>query len=278
MDFIWCLVLGIYQKGCEMTQLICAMQGDTTQKAKKIYNATAGWIDVYKIGIDIFTHTGTQVIHYFTQKGEKIFLDLKFCDIPTVVARAVETVAKINVSMFTIHTMGGAEMMKLCAEHLADFCVKKHIKPRPLILGVTILTSISEQEFAYLWQMPGKGKLTAQITRLAALAKKSGIDGVVCSVHEVASIKQECGNDFLTVVPGIRVTPPESEIIAERKKLKNSDERIKLLHEDQQRFDTPEHAARVGADYIVVGRPIIRAFDPVAVIEKIRQEIKQGSK
>lgn len=261
-----------------MTKLICALQGDSSQKAKKTYHATAGWVDVYKIGIDLFTHSGTQLVNYFTGKDEKVFLDLKFCDIPTVVARAVETCARLEVSMFTIHTMGGTEMMKLCAEHLADFCVKKHIKPRPLILGVTILTSISEAEFSNLFPRKEKTALTSQISHLAYLAKKSGIDGVVCSVHEVEAIKKECGRDFLTVVPGIRVTPPESEIIAERKKLKNHDERAKLLHEDQQRFDSPEHAARAGADYIVVGRPIIRAFDPIAVIEKIRQELRQGSK
>lgn len=261
-----------------MTQLICALQGDSAQKAKKTYNATAGWIDVYKIGIDLFTHSGTQLVNFFLGKDEKVFLDLKFCDIPTVVARAAETCGRLQVAMFTIHAMGGTEMMKLCVEHLAEFCAKKHIKPRPLVLGVTILTSISDQEFAGLFPTREKIKLSSQINRLAYLAKKSGIDGVVCSVHEVASIKKECGKNFLTVVPGIRVTPPESEIIAEKKKLKSQDERAKLLHEDQQRFDTPEAAARAGADYIVVGRPIIRAFDPLAVIEKIRQELKQGSK
>ncbi|MBS4015949.1 MAG: orotidine-5'-phosphate decarboxylase [Candidatus Latescibacteria bacterium] len=261
-----------------MTQLICALQGDSSQKAKKTYNATAGWIDVYKIGIDLFTHSGTQLVNNLIRKGEKIFLDLKFCDIPTVVARAVETCARLKVAMFTIHIMGGPEMMKLCVEHLADFCAKKHIKPRPLVLGVTILTSISEPEYASIFPIKEQIKLSAQINHLAYLAKKSGVDGVVCSVHEVASIKKECGKNFLTVVPGIRVTLPESEIIAERKKLKNQDERARLLHEDQQRFDSPEAAARAGADYIVVGRPIIRAFDPVAVIEKIRHELKQGSK
>lgn len=261
-----------------MTQLICAVQCDTAQKAKKIFRATTGWIDVYKIGIDLFTHSGTQLVNYFINKGEKVFLDLKFCDIPTVVARAVETCARLEVSMFTIHTMGGSEMMKLCAEHLAEFCTKKRIKKRPLVLGVTILTSISNTEFANLWPDKAKVKLTSQISHLAELAKKSGLDGVVCSVHEVAQIKKICGKDFITVVPGIRVAPPESEIIAEKKKLKNHDERAKLLHEDQQRFDSPEHAAQVGADYIVVGRPIIRAFDPLAMIEKIRQELKQGSR
>jgi orotidine-5'-phosphate decarboxylase len=253
-----------------MTQLILAVQGDSAQKAKRIYKKTAGWVDVYKIGIDLYTHSGTRLVSYFTDQDAKVFLDLKFADIPTVVARAIETCAKLKVSMFTIHTMGGIEMMKMCAEHLNEFCIKKHIKPRPLILGVTILTSISDQEFSTLWGKEDKVNLSSHITRLASLAKKSGIDGVVCSVHEVAAIKKECGKDFLTVVPGIRVKLPENE-------QSESLEGTKVLHDDQARFDTPEAAARLGADYIVVGRPIIRALDPVAVIEKIREDIKKGS-
>lgn len=251
-----------------MTQLILAVQGDSAQKAKRIYKATVGWVDVYKIGIDLYTHSGTRLINYFTDQGAKVFLDLKFADIPTVVARAIETCAKLKVTMFTIHTMGGIEMMKMCADHLNEFCIKKHIKPRPMIMGVTILTSISDAEFQKIWGSESKNKMSSQILRLASLAKTSGLDGVVCSAHEVTSIKKELGKNFLVVVPGIRVILPESEIF----------EGSKILNDDQQRFDTPEAAARAGADYIVVGRPIIKALDPVAVIEKIHEDIKKGSK
>lgn len=255
-----------------MTQLILAVQGDSAQKAKHIYELTKGWADVYKIGIDLFTHSGTRLISYFIDDGAKVFLDLKFCDIPSVVTRAAETCAKLKVSMFTIHTMGGFEMMKTLADHLDEFCTKKHIKPRPLILGVTILTSISDAEFALLWGTKGKVDMPSHITRLASLAKKAGLDGVVCSAHEITAIKKECGKNFLTVVPGIRVTPPESEMAMK------AEAKVKMIHDDQARIDTPESAARLGADYIVVGRPIIQAFDPVAVIEKIREDIKKGSK
>jgi orotidine-5'-phosphate decarboxylase len=251
-----------------MTKLILAVQGDSAQKAKKMYKATAGWIDVYKIGIDLFTHSGTRLLTHFTNQDAKVFLDLKFCDIPTVVARASEICAKFKVTMFTIHTMGGFEMMKMCAEHLNEFCIKKHIKPRPLILGVTILTSVSEQEFARLWGTHGKTDLSSHITRLARLAKDAGLDGVICSAHEITAIKKECGKDFLTIVPGIRVIETGAEAL----------EGSKVIHDDQARSDTPEAASRLGADYIVVGRPIIRALDPIAVIEKIREDIKKGSK
>jgi len=254
-----------------MTQLILAVQGDSAQKAKRIHKATEGWVDVYKIGIDLFAHSGTRLINYFNDQEAKVFLDLKFCDIPTVVARAIESCAKLKVAMFTIHTMGGIEMMKMCVDHLNEFCIKKHIKQKPLIFGVTILTSISENEFETLWGNNTKVNMASHIVRLAALAKKSGLDGVVCSVKEIAAIKKECGKNFLTVVPGIRVTPPAN---AEAEGL----EGINVINDDQARVDTPETASRLGADYIVVGRPIIRALDPVAVIEKIKEDIKKGNK
>jgi orotidine-5'-phosphate decarboxylase len=253
-----------------MTQLILAVQGDSAQKAKRIYKATEGWVDVYKIGIDLFTHSGTRLINYFSDQEAKVFLDLKFCDIPTVVARALESSAKLKVAMFTIHTMGGIEMMKMCADHLNEFCVKKHIKQKPLIFGVTILTSISENEFGTLWGNNTKVNMVSHIVRLAGLAKKCGLDGVVCSVKEISAIKKECGKNFLTVVPGIRIITPTN---AEAEGL----EGINVINDDQARADTPEMASRLGADYIVVGRPIIRALDPVAVIEKIREDIKKGA-
>jgi orotidine-5'-phosphate decarboxylase len=254
-----------------MTQLILAIQGDSAQKAKRIYKATEGWIDIYKIGIDLFTHSGTRLITYFTNQDAKVFLDLKFCDIPTVVARACEICAKFKVTMFTIHTMGGIEMMRMCAEHLNEFCSKKRIKPRPLILGVTILTSVSNQEFAKLWGTKSKIDMSSHITRLAGLAKDAGLDGVICSAHEITAIKKECGSNFLTVVPGIRVIQPSE---TENEALEGA----KVINDDQARSDTPESASRLDADYIVVGRPIIRALDPIAVIEKIQEDIKKGSK
>ncbi|MEO0074506.1 MAG: orotidine-5'-phosphate decarboxylase [candidate division WOR-3 bacterium] len=256
-----------------MTQLVCALQCDTAQKAKKIYAKTKGWVDVYKIGIDLFVHSGMRLVNQFIKAGEEIFLDLKLCDIPTVVSRTAETIAKAKVKMFTIHTMGGYEMMKLCREHLLEYCEKKHIKKRPLIIGVTILTSISELDFSNLWNTKNM-ELSSHILRLASLAKKAGIDGVVCSAHEIKMIKKECGPDFLTIVPGIRLSSPKTDL--DKKPLQADEERTKLLIEDQKRAASAEQAARFGADYIVVGRPILRAEDPISVIEQIQTEIKKG--
>jgi orotidine-5'-phosphate decarboxylase len=246
-----------------MTKIILAVQAETLQKAKKIYRRTQGWVDVYKIGIDLFTHSGVSSLNFFVKQKEEVFLDLKFCDIPSIVAKALLSGAKLGARMFTIHVMGGKEMMKRAKEALDEFARKKHLKTRPLIFGVTILTSIAQDEFQILW---GKKDLTKEVLYLATLAKDAGLDGVVCSAHEVALIKRECGKDFLTVVPGIRVTLPETEII-ERRKV--------IVSDDQSRYETPIFAAQAGADYIVVGRQVINAIDPIAVLEKIRNELKR---
>ncbi|MCS7258331.1 MAG: orotidine-5'-phosphate decarboxylase [candidate division WOR-3 bacterium] len=249
-----------------MTKLILALQADTLQKAKKIYQKTKGWIDVYKVGIDLFTRTGPSIVNYLVRNNkEEVFLDLKFCDIPSIVSKAVLNSIRLGISMLTIHTTGGVEMMKKTSETVKEYCAKHHLKKSPLILGVTILTSISEKEFGYLWTKRTSRNLASQVLHLAYLAKKAGLDGVVASAHEVKAIKKECGPEFIVVVPGIRISPPETEIIEETKK---------ITHDDQVRFETPSYAAKNGADYIVVGRPIIQAIDPIAVIKKIHDELK----
>lgn len=248
-----------------MTKLILALQGDSAARAKSMFKQTEGWIDVYKIGIDLFTHTGNRLVKYFINHEAKVFLDLKFCDIPSVVAKASEICARLRVSMFTIHTMGGFEMMKMCADSLKEFCYKKRIKSRPLILGVTILTSISNKAFNQLWGTK-KTDIKVHVARLAQLAKSAGLDGVICAGHEITAIKKKCGKDFLTVVPGIRIPTSTEE----------TQEGTKVVNDDQSRAFTPAEASRAGADYIVVGRPIIRAPDPIAVIEKIREDIEKG--
>ncbi|MEO0092474.1 MAG: orotidine-5'-phosphate decarboxylase [candidate division WOR-3 bacterium] len=251
-----------------MTKLILAVQADTTQKAKKIISATEGWIDIYKIGIDLYTHAGSRLIDYLLRRDAKVFLDLKFCDIPSIVATSAEVCIRLGVSMFTIHTMGGEAMMKQTVEHVKEYCIKKRIKQPPLIIGVTILTSISEKEFKNLWHTKSKAGILGQVVKLAYLAKKCGLDGVVCATWEIEAIKKECGKDFITVVPGIRI-PPSMLSQEERE-----NELQKITNDDQSRIATPADAAKLGADYIVIGRPIIRALDKITLIEKILEELK----
>ncbi len=254
-----------------MTKLILAVQADTTQKAKKIFSATEGWIDLYKIGIDLYTHAGSRLIDYFLRREAKVFLDLKFCDIPSIVATSAEVCARLGVSMFTVHTMGGEGMMRQTIERLKEYCAKKRIRQPPLVIGVTILTSISQREFQNLWHTKSKSGILGQVVRLAGLAKKCGLDGVVCSVWEIEAIKKECGKDFITVVPGIRI--PASMLSEEERE----NELQKITQDDQSRIATPADAAKLGADYIVVGRPILRALDKIRLIENILQELKSHS-
>ncbi|MEO0071899.1 MAG: orotidine-5'-phosphate decarboxylase [candidate division WOR-3 bacterium] len=248
-----------------MTKLILALQADNIHQAKKIYRRTQSFVDVYKIGIDLYTKTGPSIIKYLVKAQEEVFLDLKFCDIPSVVSKALLSSLQLGVSMITIHTTGGIEMMKMAADTLREFSEKYRLEKRPIILGVTILTSISPKALAILWGKKSMRNLTAEVCRLAYLAKKAGLDGVVASAHEIKAIKKKCGGDFIVVVPGIRLVPQET---------KTAEGAKKLATDDQVRFETPRYAAQNGADYIVVGRPIIQALDPVAVIKRIREELK----
>lgn len=241
-----------------MTQLILAVNVDSLPKAKRLYRRTQGWVDVYKVGIDLFVRTGTRSVKLFTDLEAKIFLDLKFHDIPSVVAQSALAVTKMGVDMFTIHTTGGVQMMRETVETVHEFCSKKRLKKRPLILGVTVLTSLDEKSLAVVSGHKKLVPVSKRVVELALLAKKVGLDGVVASAREVAEIKKACGKEFIVVCPGIRL--PEEAPVAGIK--------------DQLRVVTPGEAARHGADYIVLGRPIIQALDPVTILEQIKKEIE----
>jgi orotidine-5'-phosphate decarboxylase len=240
-----------------MTQLILAVNVDSLPKAKRVYRHTQGWIDVYKIGIDLFARTGPRVVKLFTDTDARVFLDLKFCDIPSVVAQAALTVVKMGVDMFTIHTTGGMQMMRETAKTVHEFCDKKRLKKRPMILGVTILTSLDEKSLAVVSGHKKPLPVRDRVVALAKLAQKAGLDGVIASAHEVLDIKKACGKDFIVVCPGIRL----------------QEEAPVTVINDQARVVSPAEAAQRGADYIVLGRPIIQALDPVSVLEQIRKEI-----
>jgi|UniRef100_A0A7C6A940 orotidine-5'-phosphate decarboxylase len=241
-----------------MTQLILAVNVDSLPKAKRLYRRTQGWIDVYKVGIDLFCRTGTRAVKLFTDLDARVFLDLKFNDIPSVVAQSALAVTKMGVDMFTIHTTGGVQMMRETVETVHEFCNKKRLKKRPLILGVTVLTSLDEKSLAVVSGHKKPVPVLDRVVELALLAKKVGLDGVVASALEVTEIKKACGKDFIVVCPGIRL-PEEAPVSG-----------IK----DQLRVVTPGEAARRGADYIVLGRPIIQALDPVTILEQVKKEIE----
>lgn len=194
-----------------------------------------------KVGSEMFTALGPDFIQDLAGRGYKIFLDLKFHDIPNTVAQACMSAAKLGVWMINVHASGGLAMMKAAVAAL-DSCEES----RPLLIAVTVLTSMDSSE------LPAIGvehSAEQQVSRLAMLAKQAGLDGVVCSAHEVPLVKQQCGEEFLTVTPGIRL--PGDAL------------------DDQSRVMTPEQAVKLGSDYLVIGRPITRAPDPAKTVQSI---------
>lgn len=199
-----------------------------------------------KVGKELFTRAGPEVLRELKARGFDIFLDLKYHDIPNTVAQAVLAAAETGVWMINVHASGGSKMMMAAKEILSELPEET----RPLLIAVTVLTSMSQQELNSLGIV---GSLEDQVIRLASLARKSGLDGVVCSALEASQIKQTCGDGFLTVTPGIR---PAGAAL-----------------NDQARVMTPTQAIQAGADYLVVGRPITAADRPMDVVKEILREI-----
>lgn len=197
-----------------------------------------------KVGFELFTAAGPSVVEALVQKGFDVFLDLKFHDIPNTVAAACASAACLGVWMVNVHASGGRRMLVAAREALEKSAT------RPLLIGVTVLTSQSAQD---LEEIGLDGSPETQVLRLARLARESGLDGVVCSAREAPRLRSDAGSDFILVTPGIR---PSGSARA-----------------DQERVTTPAEAARLGADYLVVGRPITQAPDPVAVLAGIGREL-----
>ena len=213
-------------------------------RALAIAKAVKPHVGGLKVGLEFISALGPDAVRRIVEVGLPVFADTKFHDIPNTVAGAARAVALLGVRMFNVHAAGGEVMMRAAAEAIAD------VHPRPLLIAVTVLTSLDDAALASVGQ---RGPSVAQVERLAALAQASGLDGVVCSAHEIAPVRKVCGPDFLTVVPGIR--PAGSAV------------------EDQRRVMTPEEALAAGADILVIGRPITAAQDPAKAAQSIAQEL-----
>jgi orotidine-5'-phosphate decarboxylase len=200
-----------------------------------------------KIGKELFTAAGPPLVGTLVERGFEIFLDLKFHDIPTTVARACSAAAKLGVWMINVHALGGGTMIAAARDALDA------LQDRPLLIAVTILTSMNTDD---LREVGISASPDEAASRLAGLAKKSGADGIVCSAHEAGSIRAQFGEAFLRVTPGIRL--PENDA------------------DDQKRIMTPSQAVQRGASYIVIGRPVTRADDPAAVLRRIGTELQQS--
>ena len=231
-------------------RLILALDMPEHVYALEIVDKYSDYINIFKVGLELFTSCGPRIVEDIKKKGKKVFLDLKFHDIPNTVSKAALAAMKLGVYMFNLHASGGLEMMKRCKDSVVEVCLKENID-RPKILAVTVLTSLSREILRD--ELGIQYGLRTHVSHLSALALKAGLDGVVASAREVEIIRNHCGKGFLIVTPGIRPswTPPD----------------------DQKRTMTPKDAIREGADYLVIGRAVLQQPDPLKAIELITLEI-----
>jgi orotidine-5'-phosphate decarboxylase len=225
----------VVEKMSTKDPLILALDVDSLKEARRFVKLLKNEITFYKVGAVLFTAAGPSVVRMIHDEGGKVFLDLKYHDIPNTVAKACEA-AELGIFMLDLHANGGKEMLKA-----ASAVIKKAEKP-PLLVGVTVLTSRSADR-----------SVSREVVRLAALCQDSGLNGVVCSPQEIEMVRSRCGKKFVIVTPGIR--PAGSP-----------------YKDDQKRVATPSGALRSGADYIVVGRPILTASDPRKLAQAILEE------
>jgi orotidine-5'-phosphate decarboxylase len=231
-------------------RVILALDISEYEYAVEIIDKLSNYIDIFKVGLELYTSAGPGIIDELHKRGKKVFLDLKFHDIPNTVSRAGIAAARLGVYMFTVHASGGYDMMKQCMDDVVRVCLKENIS-RPRVIGVTVLTSISKESLRN--EVGIQHSLNTHVRHLAGLSLKAGLDGVVSSAHEAARIRGQCGSGFLIVTPGIR---PSSAPV-----------------EDQKRTMTPKKAIQEGADYLVMGRAILGEKDPVKTLELITKEI-----
>jgi len=233
-----------------MDQLLVALDVDTVADARALADRLRGVAGGFKIGSRLFTSEGPGIVEELAGRGDRVFLDLKFHDIPTTVAGAVAAATRLGVWMLNVHASGGGTMMR-AARDAAQQEAARTSRPVPLVIAVTMLTSLDQQALTDIGLTEA---MSAQVGRLAALTEASGLDGVVASPHEIDIIRRRCGRQFAIVTPGIRGA---------------SD-----VKGDQSRTLTASEALSAGATYLVVGRPIIAAKDPRAAAERIVSECR----
>lgn len=252
-------------------EIIVALDVDTLEEVRALVDVLGDSVNIYKIGSQLFTACGPAAVRFVMARGKQVFLDLKYHDIPNTVASAVrgavglvravernapmskENASKIGgLLMYTVHTCGGEAMMWAAAESAKQTAEEFGI-PKPLTVGVTVLTSQSESSQQGLTSAGAGDKIVHSVLERAALAKAAGLDGVVASCHEAAAIRREFGKDFVIVTPGIRPAGTDAG--------------------DQKRIATPKAAVESGSNYLVIGRPIVKAADPKKAAADILKEI-----
>jgi orotidine-5'-phosphate decarboxylase len=229
-----------------VNRVLVALDVDDGATALALADTLRGGVAGYKIGKQLFTAEGPAIVRALADRGDRVFLDLKFHDIPNTVAGAVRSAAATGAWMIDVHASGGTAMMRAAAEQ-ADRWARVTGRSRPLVIGVTVLTSMDEAALAEIGFVRG---VLAEVVHLARLAQHAGLDGVVASPLEIGAIRGACGPDFAIVTPGIRPAGQAGS-------------------DDQARTLTPAEAVRAGATYLVIGRPITAAADPRAAAEAV---------
>ena len=230
-----------------MSRLIVALDFPEAESALVLAKRISPDQCKLKVGKELFTAAGPSLVENLVDRGFQVFLDLKFHDIPTTVARACIAAAKLGVWMINVHALGGGTMIAAARDALGA------LANRPLLIAVTILTSMDEDDLREIGITESPGEAAS---RLAGLARNNGADGVVCSAHEAASIRAQFGEAFLRVTPGIRLAENDTD--------------------DQKRIMTPSLAVQNGASYLVIGRPVTRADDPAAVLRRIEIDLQES--
>ena len=229
-------------------RIFAAIDTPDLARAANLAAAVREVVGGVKVGKELFTAHGPDGVRAVAG-GERLFLDLKFHDIPNTVAGAVRSAVHLRPFLLTVHASGGPAMMQAAAEAAREAAEDADV-PRPLVAGVTVLTSLDDNDLAAVGQSQPAAD---QVRRLAALAQESGLDGVICAAHEIAALRDLCGADFALVVPGIRPSWAAAG--------------------DQKRVMTPTEAVAAGADYLVIGRPITAQPDPAAAARRIVDDL-----
>jgi len=233
--------------------LIIALDVDTVEEAVSLAERLGPYAGGFKVGMQLYNSAGPEAVRSLREKNVPVFIDLKLHDIPNTVSGAARVLTRHGASILNVHAAGGKAMMQAAAEAARDEADKAGIS-RPLVIAVTVLTSIDQEVFNH--EVGIAGSIQDRVTAWALLAKEAGLDGVVASPREIAAIRKACGPDFVIITPGVRPAGAAAN--------------------DQKRTMTPGEAIRLGATYLVVGRPVTAAPDPVEAARGILEEINLG--
>lgn len=232
-------------------RLVVALDVDSRQQALSLVDQLKDFVGLFKIGSQLFTSNGPSLVSEIVKQGAKVFLDLKYHDIPNTVASAVVAAMRLGVSICNVHALGGSEMMRQVKDQCENIAARENLT-KPIILAVTVLTSHNQDSIN---KIGINEPLSDLVVRLAKLTAESGLDGVVASAHEISLVRKAVASPFVILTPGLRPSWAD--------------------HQDQKRVMTPEEALQAGADYLVIGRPIIAHNSPASAAQEILSSLEK---